>query len=122
MKILFIGCGDIGLRAIRALPSGSLEFAWQAQAMRRNPLALPADIDAIRGDLCNTGDLLAVLDKSSVDAIVITLTPDHMSDQGYLDSYVAGARALKLALSKTENPPRLVVWASRSGVYSHTNG
>lgn len=122
MKILFIGCGDIGLRAIRALPSGSLKFAWQAQAMRRNPLALPADIDAIRGDLCNTGDLLAVLDKSNVDAIVITLTPDHMSDQGYLDSYVAGARALKLALSKTENPPRLVVWASSSGVYSQTNG
>jgi nucleoside-diphosphate-sugar epimerase len=122
LKILFIGCGDIGLRAIRALPSGSQGLAWHAQAMRRNPLALPADIDAIRGDLCNTEDLLAALDKSNVDAIVTTLTPDHMSDQGYLDSYVAGARALKLALSKTENPPRLIVWVSSSGVYSQANG
>ncbi|MEJ6613013.1 MAG: NAD-dependent epimerase/dehydratase family protein [Porticoccus sp.] len=122
MKVLFIGCGDIGVRAIRALPSGSPGRAWQAQAMRRNPLALPADIDATRGDLCNIRDLLAVLGKSSVDAVVVTLTPDHMSDQGYCDSYVAGARALKLALSKSENPPRLVVWVSSSGVYGQTNG
>lgn len=122
MKVLFAGCGDIGVRAIRMLPNSSLKKVYQALAMRRNTSVLPANIETIKGDLCNRKDFLNILDTSHIDAIVVTLTPDHMSDQGYLDSYVTGARALKFAFRKTTHTPRLVIWISSSGVYGQTNG
>ena len=122
MKILFVGCGDIGIRVTRAIPDSELRFNCQIQAMRRNPSALPVGIDAIKGDLCNSNDLLAVLDKSNIDVIIVTLTADDMSDQGYLDSYVAGAKALKIAVTSTIHPPSLVIWISSTGVYGQTGG
>lgn len=122
MKILFVGCGDIGIRVTRAIPDSELRLSCQIQAMRRNPSALPVGIDSIKGDLCNSSDLLAVLDRSNIDVIIVTLTADSMSDQGYLDSYVAGAKALKMAATSTKNPPSLVIWISSSGVYGQTDG
>ena len=122
MKVLFAGCGDIGVRAIRMLSNSSIKNLYQALAMRRNTKVLPENIDMIKGDLCNREDLLNILDTSHIDVIVVTLTPDHMSDQGYLNSYVAGARALKFAFKKTTHTPRLIIWISSSGVYGQTNG
>ncbi|MAD58443.1 MAG: hypothetical protein CMK44_07725 [Porticoccus sp.] len=122
MKVLFAGCGDIGVRVIRTLSDNNLYGHWQTLAMRREPSALPSDIEAIKGDLCDSENFLFILDNSNIDIIVITLTPDYMSDQGYLDSYVTGANVLKSTLKKLSYRPQLIVWVSSTGVYSQCCG
>ena len=90
--------------------------------MRRKPSALPSDIDAIQGDLCDSENFLSILDNSNVDVIVVTLTPDSMSDQGYLDSYVNGANVLKSTIKKLSYRPQLIIWVSSTGVYGQSCG
>ena len=122
MKVLFAGCGDIGVRAIRTLLDNSLYDHWETLAMRRKPSALPSDIEAIQGDLCDSENFLSILDNSNVDVIVVTLTPDSMSDQGYLDSYVNGANVLKSTIKKISYRPQLIIWVSSTGVYGQSCG
>ncbi|MGI9269948.1 MAG: NAD-dependent epimerase/dehydratase family protein [Porticoccus sp.] len=122
MKVLFAGCGDIGVRTIRALSDNSIYDHWQTLAMRRKPSALPSDIEAIQGDLCDSENFLSILDNSNVDVIVVTLTPDSMSDQGYLDSYVNGANVLKSTIKKLSYRPQLIIWVSSTGVYGQSCG
>ena len=122
MKVLFAGCGDIGVRAIRTLSDNSLYYHWQTLAMRRKPSALPSDIEAIQGDLCDSENFLSILDNSNVDVIVVTLTPDSISDQGYLDSYVNGANVLKSTIKKLSYRPQLIIWVSSTGVYGQSCG
>ena len=122
LKVLFAGCGDIGLRTIRRLQSHQETFVWQALAMRRHIGGLPSDVEAVAGDFRDADGLVRLLDSSRIDALVITLTPDHMSDGGYRDSYVAGAQAVQLAIAQTTQPPSLVVWVSSSGVYGQSSG
>ena len=122
MKVLFAGCGDIGVRAIRTLLGNSLYDHWETLAMRRKPSALPSDIEAIQGDLCDSENFLSILDNSNIDVIVVTLTPDSMSDQGYLDSYVNGANVLKSTIKKLSYRPQLIIWVSSTGVYGQSCG
>ena len=70
MKVLFAGCGDIGVRAIRTLSDNSLYDHWQTLAMRRKPSALPSDIDAIQGELCDSENFLSILDNTNVDVSI----------------------------------------------------
>jgi nucleoside-diphosphate-sugar epimerase len=90
--------------------------------MRRKPSSLPSDIEAIQGDLCDSENFLSILDNSNVDVIVVTLTPDSMSDQGYLDSYVNGANVLKSTIKKLSYRPQLIIWVSSTGVYGQSCG
>jgi len=122
LKVLFAGCGDIGVRAIRTLLGNSLYDHWETLAMRRKPSALPSDIEAIQGDLCDSENFLSILDNSNIDVIVVTLTPDSMSDQGYLDSYVNGANVLKSTIKKLSYRPQLIIWVSSTGVYGQSCG
>jgi nucleoside-diphosphate-sugar epimerase len=90
--------------------------------MRRKASVLPSDIEAIQGDLCDSENFLSILDNSNVDVIVVTLTPDSMSDQGYLDSYVNGANVLKSTIKKLSYRPQLIIWVSSTGVYGQSCG
>jgi nucleoside-diphosphate-sugar epimerase len=122
LKVLFAGCGDIGVRATRMISGNSLYGHWETLAMRRKASALPSDIEAIQGDLCDSENFLSILDNSNVDVIVVTLTPDSMSDQGYLDSYVNGANVLKSTIKKLSYRPQLIIWVSSTGVYGQSCG
>jgi nucleoside-diphosphate-sugar epimerase len=122
LKVLFVGCGDIGLRTIRQLQKSNVSPAWEIQAMRRHPEGLPSDIDTVVGDLRDVDRLVALLDSVHIDALVITLTPEKMSDDGYRDTYVVAAQAVVSAMAKTIHPPQLVVWVSSSGVYGQSDG
>jgi nucleoside-diphosphate-sugar epimerase len=122
LKVLFAGCGDIGLRTIRCLQSRQKAYAWQTLAMRRRIEELPSDVDVVAGDLRDIDGLRRLLEGSQISALVVTLTPDHMSDGGYRDSYVAAAQAIKQVIAQTTQPPGLVVWVSSSGVYGQNDG
>lgn len=90
--------------------------------MRRHPTGLPPDINSVAVDLSDTKMLSELLASNCFDAIVVTLTADQMTDQGYADTYVAGAQALQLALEQSGTSPGLVIWVSSTGVYHQSNG
>ncbi len=122
MKVLFIGCGDIGVRTIQALTCSQVSSNWQALAMRRHPEQLPRGICAVAGDLRDVETLSGLLASACFDVLVISLTADQISDDGYRDSYVAGAQALQSAITQSGQLPGLVIWVSSTGVYGQDDG
>jgi nucleoside-diphosphate-sugar epimerase len=127
LKVLFAGCGDIALRTIQQLrhKSGGMEnrgMAWQPLAMRRHPRSLPADIASVAGDVRDARQLISILDGAPIDAMVVTLSPDQMSDEGYRSTYVAAATAIAEAIERCLQPPKLVLWVSSTGVYGQSQG
>lgn len=124
MKVLFIGCGDLALRAIRQLREtpepGCPEVI--CHGLRRRVELLPETLPATAGDSRDSAALTALLAAQQFDMLVITLTPEEMSERGYRDSYVAGARSLARALEQSRCQPRGVIWASSTGVYGQHNG
>lgn len=122
LKVLFVGCGDIGVRMIQRLECSQDGLVWQALAMRRHPEMLSPNISSVAVDLKDTEALAGLLASRSFDAIVVTLTADQMTDQGYVDTYVAGAQALQSAIVQSGQSPGLVIWVSSTGVYHQSNG
>lgn len=119
MKVLFIGCGDIGVRCIRQL---AMLEGLTGLAMRRHPDRLPAGISSVAGDICDTPHLTELLRNAGVDAIAVTLTPGEMSDEGYRASYVAGAESLAKAIGDSGWCAGPVLWVSSTGVYGQGGG
>ena len=122
LKVLFIGCGDIGIRTIHRLGCSHSDLVWKALAMRRHPAELPPDINSVAVDLRDTTMLSELLASNCFDAIVVTLTADQMTDQGYADTYVTGAQSLQLALEQSGASPGLIIWVSSTGVYHQSSG
>lgn len=91
-------------------------------AMRRHPGRLPATIPSVAGDICDTPHLTELLRNAAVDAIVVTLTPGEMSDEGYRASYVAGAESLARAIRDSGWRSGPVLWVSSTGVYGQGGG
>ncbi len=119
LKVLFVGCGDIAVRSIEQLGASN---TWQALAMRRQPQLLPTGIDGVAGDVRDSVHLSTVLDQHSIDAMVVTLSPDQMSDEGYYSTYVEGAKSIVKAIGLSGRRPALVLWVSSTGVYGQCQG
>ncbi|WP_461520770.1 NAD-dependent epimerase/dehydratase family protein [Porticoccus sp.] len=124
MKVLFLGYGDIALRAIRQLRDSTKPTFGNVicHAVRRRVEALPTTVQATAGDIRDIEAMIALMDAGQFDAVVVTMTPDSMSDQGYRDSYVAGASALATAVERTRYKPSGVIWVSSTGVYGQSHG
>ena len=122
LKILFAGCGDIGLRTITKLQEVDSDSVWQVLAMRRNLAKLPINIDSVAGDVRDSDGLWALLEDKGIYALVVTLTPGSMNDEGYRDSYVMAAQSIKTAVEKCSQPPSLIIWVSSTGVYGQNEG
>lgn len=118
LKLLLIGCGDIGARVIAQLN----REVWQLTAMRRRLDQLPEGVAGIAGDVRDTRKLQGLLADKAFDAIVVSLTPDKGSDEGYRDSYVAGAASVVEAIAAAGYQPRLLLWVSSTGVYGQCDG
>jgi nucleoside-diphosphate-sugar epimerase len=63
-----------------------------------------------------------LLRKGGINAIVVTLTPGEMSDEGYRASYVAGAESLASAIRDSGWCSGPVLWVSSTSVYGHGGG
>lgn len=122
LKVLFAGCGDIAIRAMAQLQNLQSGSDWQTLGMRRNVAKLPAGIDAIAGDIRDRVHLQDLLNSQNIDVLVVTLTPNQMSDEGYRDSYVVAAQSIVSAVKACKQPPRLIVWVSSTGVYGQNSG
>jgi nucleoside-diphosphate-sugar epimerase len=110
--LLIVGCGDIGLRVVRAL-AGRLRVIALTSSRKRAPSLRAAGAIPVVGDLDEPASLgrLAGLAQS-----VLYLAPPPST--GRADPRMA---ALLAALAR-RRPPRRLVYASTTGVYGDCRG
>ena len=116
MKILFLGCGDIGQRTAALLADKHQCFGF-----KRNPQNLPTGITAIAGNITDPKQLQSAVSQG-FDIWVATLTPAEFTERAYRDSYLAAAAAISTAVTVTQRPPKLVIWISSTSVYGDCGG
>lgn len=108
MRVLLAGCGDLGTRlGLRLVRSGH-----EVIGLRRRPERLPPSFEPLAADLSHSSGLTI----SGVDAVVITLTPDDYTDEGYDQTYRRGVEGLIGALDST---PARVILVSSTRVLGH---
>jgi len=117
LKLLLLACGDIGARVATQINQSH----WTVAAMRRSAEHLPSGIQGFSGDISDPSQLKEVLLKTQPDAVIVTMTPGGMSDEGYRQSYVASAQNLCRCLEVLSLSPQ-VFWASSSAVYGQNKG
>ncbi len=112
-SVLLAGCGDIAQRLALLLHQD-----YRLCGLRRHPASLPAYIEPLAVDLCDSAALSSCLSARQFDYVVITLTPGERSEQRYRQVYVDGTRNLLQVLS---GKPRLLFISSTS-VYGQNAG
>ena len=116
LRILIVGCGDIGVPLAQALVNGGAEV-W---GLRRRPGELPAFIHPLAADVTDAGSLGA-LDELAFDYVVMTLTPAEMSERGYRSVFIDGVANLLDALHR-QPAPRRIFHVSSTSVYHQRDG
>lgn len=119
-KILILGCGDIGLRLANELPVDT----YLIVGVRRSsmpPLELP-HFRWMNADLNNISLINQLLSETIPDVILISMTPDERSDEGYRKAYVQICEALIENLRLLNQKPRLILFVSSSSVYAQDDG
>lgn len=116
-KLLILGCGDLGRRlAGRMAPLG-----YAVTGLRRHPPEDSEHLTYVATDASRIPPLERAL-VPDYDVVVITLTPDERTDEGYYRSYVRSCENLVMALKNQAQSPRLVVFVSSTGVYGQSDG
>lgn len=116
-KLLILGCGDLGRRLAGQLaPQG-----YAVTGLRRHPPEDTPQLTYIATDASRIPPLERAL-VPDYDVVVITLTPDERTDEGYYRSYVRSCENLVMAMKNQAQTPRLVVFVSSTGVYGQSDG
>lgn len=117
-KVLLLGYGDIAQRAAPLL----IESGWQVVGACRNPGRKPhiKGVELVAADANHEHDLRELL-AQNFDAIVITLTPNDYSLEGYHQGYVVPCRHLQHLMHQLPAAPR-VLYISSTGVYGQRDG
>ena len=102
MRVLLAGCGDLGTRLGLKLVGNGHEVI----GLRRHPEQLPSSFETLAVDLGAPGDTTI----GDVDAVVITLTPDDHSGEGYEQTYRRGVEGLISILDSA--PDRVILVSS----------
>lgn len=112
LRILLVGCGDVGLRVARALPPGVRLLALSSSAQNR-PALREQGITVLAGDLDDAASLRRL---AGLAQRVVHLAPPPT--QGWRDPRtLALVRALRL-----RGLPEVLVYGSTSGVYGDCQG
>lgn len=113
-KLLLLGFGDIAKRLIKQTSDD-----YYITGIRRSTDTY-AGVDVIQADCRDELAMIAVT-RENFDVIVITMTPDEMSDDGYQQAYVQTVQVLLNALLENKVSPRLIIFVSSSSVYGQHN-
>ena len=112
---IFVGFGDIAQRSSRLFNPER----YKLSALKRTSLDFDGAIDIHLGDANDEHDLKKAFGEK-IDVIVITLTPDDISEQGYQKAYI---EPLKTVLSVAKHlDPRLILFTSSTSVYGQNKG
>ena len=116
LKILLVGCGDIGTRVADHFAHTDCCFG-----LRRDTTSLRNPIIPIEADVLNKDLMISVLSEN-FDVVIITLTPDGLTESDYKKTYFEGATSIKTALNSMKKKPKLVIWVSSTRVYRYSSG
>ena len=111
-RLLVVGCGDVGMRVLRLLGRRFRVLALTSSPARREALR-DAGAEPIVGDLDDPSSLRRL---AGLAEAVLYLAPPPAA--GHVDPRM---RALLQALSRRA-PPRVIVYASTTGVYGDCAG
>jgi len=115
MRLLILGCGDIGTRVGLALT----EAGWTVIAARRSPERLPAAFTGIPVDMTEPQSF-APLGEHQPDYVLVTPTPSSYDAAGYQAGFLDAAQ--NLAAQPWLKRCRRVVWVSSTRVYREASG
>jgi nucleoside-diphosphate-sugar epimerase len=114
-SILFVGCGDLGIRAGQLLYG----FGHQLAGVCRSPETLPEYFVRYAADYSER-DSLSFLSGAAPDYIVATLKPASYSAQGYRRGFPDAVRNLLSGLGS--HRPKALVMVSSTRVYAERDG
>lgn len=114
-SVLWVGCGDIGVRTGRSL----LAAGWRVAAVRRDVSTLPPGFEPYATDYTRPGSL-AFAAELRPDFVVTTFNPANPSEAGYREGF-AGAM-LNLLQGLGGHRPRYVLMASSTRVFAEREG
>ena len=115
MRLLIIGCGDIGTRVGELM----LTRGWSIDAVRRNAALLPDTFSGHSLDYSSDRELGA-LAQCAPDYVLVTPTPQSYDIAGYEAGFLGCARALA---AQTWLPHcRRIIWVSSTRVYRERDG
>lgn len=114
-SILFVGCGDLGIRAGSSL----LENGWEVAGVRRDPTQLPAGFRGFAADYAVPGslDFIAALKP---DYLVASFNPSDRSEEGYRRGFAAAAKNLVAGMGA--HRPRALLMISSTRVFAERAG
>ncbi|MHA6800064.1 Rossmann-fold NAD(P)-binding domain-containing protein [Bounagaea algeriensis] len=108
------GCGDLGGRiGVRLAPLG-----YRVLGLRRTPARLPAGIEGQAVDLREQQPQL----PGDTNLVVVALTADSYTAQGYRETYVTGLESVLDAIDRDVTVPPRVLLVSSTAVHGVTDG
>ena len=114
-SVLFVGCGDVGIRTGALL----LDRGWRVEGVRRNTAKLPPEIVAHAANYTLPGSL-DFLAELRPEFVVTTFNPTDRSVDGYKDGFETAMGNLLTGLGP--HRPRHIVMASSTRVFAEANG
>ena len=115
-RILIAGCGYVGTALAESLARSGNEV-W---GMRRNPQALPEDVQPLSADLTRPATLTGLPDR--LDYVFYTAGATEFSEEAYEAAYVRGVGNLMAALASQGQRPKRILFTSSTGVYAQQDG
>ena len=115
MRLLILGCGDIGTRVGRALT----DVGWTVAGARRAPEKLPKLFTRLEIDMTQA-ETYSALGECQPDYVLVTPTPQSFDATGYRSGFFQAAQ--HLGAQRWLKRCRRVVWVSSTRVYREAAG
>jgi nucleoside-diphosphate-sugar epimerase len=115
VTVLFLGCGDLGIRAGRSL----LGIGARVIGVRRSAGRLPVAFETVTADYTQPGSL-AVLETLAPDYVVTAFKPSGRDEAGYRLGFLDAANNLVEGLGA--HRPRRVLFVSSTRVFAEKAG
>ena len=114
MRVLVVGCGDLGARIAKQLTASGARF-W---GIRRNLSALPEAIEPIGLDLaCATS-----LPDMAFDYVVYSVSTDASTPEAYEQAYCKNLERFLTLAERLSHKPKHLIFVSSSSVYGQCDG
>ena len=114
MRVVIIGCGEIGVLCARQL----LDAGHQVTGVRRTASALPHWMDSCSADVTNPVSLEFLRDET-IDVIIYQVAARGFNEQAYRQAYVEGVANV---VEKCQRTSPHLFFVSSTGVYHQNDG
>lgn len=115
-RIVIVGCGDVGC----ALGLQLLAYGHQVWGLRRQPQALPSNLNPLAADLNNIESLHIL--PPDLDAVIYTAAAGGYTPERYQAIYVDGLNNVIQTLRGQRQSLQRLIFVSSTSVYGQQNG